>query len=73
MKFCEESTPDQEFSTWLDTVDQLCLEKFGLSLDDLPDVCTRDAFDSGMTPLEFFQDDVLPMLREEFGELVDDL
>lgn len=67
------SGKDQEFRDWLGHVDALCLAKFHIGLDDLPDLLTRDAFDNGVSPEEFFDDDVMSMAREEFGELVDDL
>jgi len=34
---------------------------------------TRDAFTAGTTPAVFFEDDVLPMMREEYGDLIDQL
>lgn len=63
----------EEFYNWLGEVNRLCLAKFGISLDDLPDMLTRDAFDSGTSPEDFFEDDVMNMAREEFGDLVDEV
>ncbi len=54
-------------------VNGFCLAKFHIGLDDLPDLCTRDAFDSGMSAQDFFENDVMDLAREEFGSLVDDL
>lgn len=62
-----------EFKAWLKEVDKLCKEKFTLGLSDLPDMLTRDAFDGGATPQEFFDDDVMRTMREDFGDTVDEL
>lgn len=70
---CTKQKMDQAFYDWLGQVDSLCLAKFGIGLDDLPDLLTRDAFDSGTSPEGFFEEDVMNMAREEFGDLVDDL
>lgn len=64
---------EADFRLWLKEVDQLCLKKFGLRLFDLPDLRTRDAFDAGNSPEEFFTEDVLAMMREDFGPIVDEL
>lgn len=61
------------FRNWLREIDDLCLAKLGVSLDDLPDLLTRDAFEAGTTPEEFFAEDVVELAREEFGSLVDEL
>lgn len=61
------------FRDWLGHVDGLCLAKFHIGLDDLPDLLTRDAFDNGVSPEEFFEDDVMKLAREEFGDWVDEL
>ena len=61
------------FRDWLGQVDGLCLAKFHISLDDFPDMLTRDAFDAGTSPEDFFEDEVMTMAREEFGDLVDEL
>lgn len=67
------SGTDQEFRDWLGHVDALCLARFHIGLDDLPDMLTRDAFDNGVSPEEFFEEDVMELAREEFGDLVDHL
>jgi hypothetical protein len=69
----EKSWKDQAFRDWLGQVNGFCLAKFHIGLDDLPDLCTRDAFDSGMSAQDFFENDVMELAREEFGSLVDDL
>jgi hypothetical protein len=60
---------DPEFRAWLEAVSRLCLQKFGLRLSDLQDMLTRDAFDNDVGPAEFFREEVLPMMAEEFGSL----
>lgn len=67
------SQRDQEFNAWKEAVSRLCLQKFELRLSDLPDMMTRDAFDSGVSPEDFFADDVMNVMREDFGDLVDEL
>lgn len=67
------ATLPDEFTTWKRDVSKLCQERFGLSLSDLPDMLTRDAFDSGTSPEEFFEDEVMRMMREDFGSLADEL
>ncbi len=66
-----DSTRDQAFDAWRREVSALCLAKFGVELCDLPDLRTRDAFDNDVSPAEFFREDVLPLMREEFGSPVD--
>ena len=61
----------EAFAAWLGDVDRLVLAKWGLRLDDLPDLLTRDAFDAGTTPDEFFREEVMPMMRREFGSIID--
>lgn len=69
----EKSWKDQAFRDWLGQVNGFCLAKFHIGLDDLPDMCTRDAFESGMSAQDFFENDVMDLAREEFGSLVDEL
>ena len=64
---------EAEFQEWLKEVDKLCRAKFQLDLNSLSDLNTRDAFTAGTTPAVFFEDDVLPMMREEYGDLIDQL
>ena len=64
---------DAAFKDWLGQVNGLCMAKFQIGLDDLPDMLTRDAFDAGTSPEDFFEDDVMTMAREEFGDMVDEL
>lgn len=69
----KESVIDWAFQDWLKEVNRLCRAKFGIGLSDLPDMLTRDAFDGGVLAKDFFEDDVMRMAREEFGDLVDAL
>lgn len=64
---------EAEFQGWLKEVDKLCRAKFQLDLNSLSDLNTRDAFTAGTTPSVFFEDAVLPMMREEYGDLIDQL
>ena len=65
--------PPSAFNRWQNQVDTLCRKRFGLSLSHLPDMLTRDAFDAGTTPQEFFEEEVMSVLREDFGSAVDNL
>jgi len=62
----------QTFHEWLAAIDRLVMEKFSLTLSDLPDMMTRHAFDNGETPGEFFEGTVMDVMREEFGDAVDE-
>lgn len=44
------------FNAWMKELDLLCWSEYGLSIHDLPDMCFRDSFDSGESPLEFFHE-----------------
>lgn len=57
-----------EFKLWRQAVSVLVRRAFGVSLADLPDMMTRDAFDQGVSPESFFQEDVVRVAREEFGD-----
>jgi hypothetical protein len=56
-----------EYRQWYREVSRLCEEHLGIALSDLPDLLTRDAFDNGTTPEQFFDDDVAELVMEEFG------
>ncbi len=43
------------FREWLKKVDALVVRKFGVGLDDLPDVNTRDLYDDELTPEQGFE------------------
>ncbi len=65
---------DPDFVEWKHEVNRLLFLHFSLTLDDLPDMLTRDAFDSGQTPDDFYENEVREVLVEEFGaEMVEEL
>lgn len=43
---------DLAFDRWMADVDAYFLLRLGLSADDLPDYCYRDAYDDGATPTQ---------------------
>lgn len=46
------------FEDWLQELDLLCYGNYGMSIHDLPDMETRDAFDGGISPLQFFHNEL---------------
>lgn len=74
-KAAEPTTPTTaSFGDWLYRVSDLTLAKFGVTYEELPDLLfVRSAYNDGVSPEEFFEEDVVPMVREEFGSIVDDL
>jgi len=68
------TTPHDEaaFADWISEVDRLCRRRFSLSLDDLPDMNTRGAFDAGVMPHEYFAEEVVPLVREDFADLAEE-
>ena len=63
--------PTDSFTEWTTAVTRILWHRFAITLDDLPDMNTRDAFESGVTPQAFYDNDVMNALREEFGPFVD--
>lgn len=61
------------FEVWLRTLDRICLQRLSLSLHDLPDLPTQGAYDAGTGPAVFFEETVVPKLREDHGDLIDEL
>jgi hypothetical protein len=59
---------DPDFAEWLREVNAHLTKHFGLTLDDLPDILTRDAFDNEQSPWDFFDNEVKDLMIEEFGE-----
>lgn len=66
------SESDPDYAYWRREVDRLCQRRFARGLDDLPAMPERSAFDAGSTPRQFFDETVVPTLRGDFRELVDD-
>lgn len=61
------------FGGWLRAVNEICCRRVLLVLTDFPDVGPHAAFEAGRTPEEFFEETVLPALRELFGQAIDEL
>src|SRR5438128_2258304 len=45
------------FADWMHEIDLLCIERFGVSIHDLPDRPFRDAFEAGSSPEEFMAEE----------------
>lgn len=65
IKRCAEYADTREFLYWLVAVDRHCTRALGVGLFDLPDMMTRDAFEEGVTPADFFAETVMDTAREE--------
>jgi hypothetical protein len=52
------------FDAWTAKLDAICWRKIGCSLDDLEDYCTYDAWDDGMTPMQFYRETIAPDVEE---------
>ena len=59
--------PDHNFKEWMGIVDRKIQGLTGMSVDDLPDQCYRDWFDSGMTASEAARE----IMENECEELLD--
>lgn len=46
-----------EFREWMRLVDLLCIERFAVSIHDLPDQAFAQAFERGDSPEEFMADE----------------
>jgi len=57
------------FAQWLEELDRIIMSRVEMGLFDLPDMLTRDAFDAGDTPMEFYKSTVLDTLEKEFGDV----
>lgn len=67
-----ELKPDAlSYDAWTRALDQLCEARLEVGLDDLPDLATREAYDAGISPEEFFEEVVLPRLLESDVAFVD--
>lgn len=56
------------FDRWISVVDVLCLDEFGLSIHDLPDMDYRASYEADQTPHDFMAE-YLPDV-EALGELI---
>ena len=61
------------YDLWRTALDRLCRQRLSLSLHDLSECPTRAAYDAGTGPALFFESTLIPQLRQEHGELVDEL
>jgi hypothetical protein len=41
---------EQAFKVWMKQVDNLCVNAFGMGMDDMPDQAYADNFENGVTP-----------------------
>jgi hypothetical protein len=62
---CDEVT----FDAWVLGVDSVTRKRLGVRLDDLPDLCTRDAYDNGSSIGSFFHEDVVQAFRDDLCDL----
>ncbi len=56
------------FEQWMEELNALTVNAYGMSYDDLPDLFfTRDAYDDGVSPEEFFDDKIgsMEQMQEE--------
>ena len=56
------------FDAWMRAIDRICTFTFGMSIHDLPDMHFRDAFDDGLTPVEFMEENVPDL--DALGKLI---
>ena len=68
-----ESPMPSAYRAWLRELDAICRKKLSLSYFDLPDMPSRDAYEEGDSPENFFDETVLPTLREDYGSLIDEV
>jgi len=58
---------DLTFDGWMKQLDDICSKKLMMGIHDFRDMCYRDAYDNGVTAQEFFDEDVVSMIEEEYG------
>lgn len=46
----------KSFVEWESEVNAILFSKYGVTLSDLPDMMTRDAYDDGVDPRDFVRD-----------------
>lgn len=56
------------FQRWMQEVNEICLGTYLMSIYDLPDMPFFDAYESGQTPDEFFEETIPDM--DALAELV---
>lgn len=67
------AAPPISYDAWRRELDRICLQRLSLSLHDLPDLPTQGAYDAGTGPAVFFEETVVPKLRQDHGDLIDEL
>lgn len=56
------------YKTWIDKVDAIVEANHGISYHDLPDMLlSRDSYDQGFSPEEFYEQEVADLIAEEFS------
>jgi len=47
-----------DFDDWMEGINRVCELQFGLSINDLPDMLFRDAYDAGISPADFMAENL---------------
>lgn len=56
----------KSFDEWKRTLNNICFRRLGIEFDDLPDLwMERDIYEEGISPTDFFNQDVLPGLESD--------
>lgn len=58
---------ERSFKEWMDKVDNIVSMRLGVSVHDLPDMPFRDAYEDGVSPEDFVEEDLIPEMGEDFG------
>lgn len=66
-------SPPIGYDDWRRALDRICQTYLSISLDDIPNLSTRDAYNAGTGPAVYFEETVVPTLREEHGSFIDEL
>lgn len=73
-RFVETREDGLSFKAWMALVNTLVSRFYGCSLYDLPDMCFRDAYDSELSPLDFFDEEVAEEIEGSgFGDIVEEV
>ncbi|MDB4958167.1 MAG: hypothetical protein JWO36_5736 [Myxococcales bacterium] len=62
---------DEDYLRWRESVSKKCNRRWGLQLADLPDLDTHAAYSAGLTATEFFDEEVVAVMRDELGGLAE--
>jgi len=66
-----QTTEKMTFQAWLKGLNRLVVAKYGIGLDDLPDMMTRDWFEDDLTIYQAMEE-VAESVEEDFGLDADD-